>query len=506
MFRMIRQVKRGSAPWSLLLQFSLAGRSLLTATAIVTLVLAFTRTAVSQTNTQQRGLGPSLAVADLIALRQQCWAAEPLSTSFHLVQQHACRRSRLNTGQILAFEENHLFIYALSDMSGTFDSKDTRSTQKAAKWIRRFFMLKPSTFVVEDLIRNPRENSTRWSIKSIGEPMIGDGRIRWIEAGNEIFSDSLLPLDANTKKTSFSGDNPSPAHRIEVLPKQVSHEARFLQVFHVRGTTVQYTPLRPTMTEGDKQLELTVATRERTFRLMLPLESSTAGKIEVTAADGESLLPNRLLPSGIMPHGPEGARLLERWDAPYRRDRLPGWDVGQPSSHMIEAVDNRTFRPGRAIVLGCGTGTNAIYLANGGFEVTGVDVAPTALTIGMEKASRAGVKIDWIVADVVSLPKLKTFDLIFDRGCYHHICQYNSAAYVETLRRLSHPNTQVLILAGSPADGERGGPPRVKEETIRNDFSALFEFEWLRGIRFDTRDPNTQGPSAWSIHLRRKDN
>jgi hypothetical protein len=109
-----------------------------------------------------------------------------------------------------------------------------------------------------------------------------------------------------------------------------------------------------------------------------------------------------------------------------------------------------------------------------------------------------------VVADVVALPKLEPFDLIFDRGCYHHICQYNSSGYVETLRRLAHLGTRALILGGSPADGGQGGPPRVKEETIRNDFSKLFEFQWLRGIRFDTRNASANGPSAWSIHLLRK--
>ncbi len=62
-----------------------------------------------------------------------------------------------------------------------------------------------------------------------------------------------------------------------------------------------------------------------------------------------------------------------------------------------------------------------------------------------------------------------------------------------------------MILAGSPADGNSGGPPRIKEETIRKDFSTLFEFEWLRNIHFDSRNPDAKGSSAWSIHLRRKD-
>ena len=106
---------------------------------------------------------------------------------------------------------------------------------------------------------------------------------------------------------------------------------------------------------------------------------------------------------------------------------------------------------------------------------------------------------------MVALPKLQSYDLIFDRGCYHHVCQYDSPGYVETLRRLSRAGTRAMILAGSPADGNNGGPPRIKEETIREDFSTLFDFDWLRNIHFDSRNPDAKGPSAWSIHLRRKD-
>ncbi len=96
---------------------------------------------------------------------------------------------------------------------------------------------------------------------------------------------------------------------------------------------------------------------------------------------------------------------MERWDAPYRGERLPGWDVGRPCSHLVRAVEDTTFKPGRAIVLGCGSGTNAIYLASKGFEVTGVDVSPTALAIAAEKARKADVEVDWMVADVSALPK-----------------------------------------------------------------------------------------------------
>jgi len=462
-------------------------------------MLVLAATGLSQTNSQQRGPAPSLATADLVALKQGCGAAQALDASFQLVQQHACSRRRSSAGEILAFEENALFIYALANMSDARTSKD-------ARWIRHFFLLKPSTFVVEDLVRTPgAQRRMRWLLRSTEEPKIEDRHMRVNEADIEILGHSLLPADTRLNKGSRSRSGArQTGYRVAVTPKQASDEARFLQVFHLRGTSEQDAPIRPTVTKDDKQLALTAATHERTFQLMLPLDSSSAGTIKVTDASGKTLLPQRLLPSGIMPHGPEGARLLERWDAPYRKDGVPGWDVGRPSTHLVKAVEAGTFQPGRAIVFGCGTGSNALYLAAKGFEVTGVDVAPTALILAADKARQAEAKINWILADVVALPKLEAFDLIFDRGCYHHICLYNSAGYVETLRRLSHGDTRALILAGSPADGQSGGPPRIPEETIRRDFSALFAFEWLRDIRFDTRDPNSQGPSAWSIHLRRK--
>ena len=506
MFSEGRQVRWDVVPGNLLPHSHMAASPSLIIVATVVVVLAAAVTAVSQTNTQQRGFGSSFAAADLIALRQACGAAEPLEGSFQLIQQHACSGTYSGAGQILAFEENRLFIYALADMSGGRESEDAGDSQSGARRIRRFFLLKPSTFVVADLVRvTGPERPIRWLLRSAGEPKIEDGRIHVTEADTEIIGESLLSVDASLKKTSrYRSDNRPAEFRVEVIPKQTSQEARFLQVFHLGGTAKQGALTRSTVTKHGEQLELTVTTHERVFRLTLPPQSSSAGTIEVATADGKSLVPRRLLPSGVMPHGPEGAGLLESWDAFYRRDDLPGWDVGRADRHLVKAVEDETFRPGRAIEFGCGTGTNAIYLAGKGFKVTGVDVAPTALAIAAKKASKAGVKVDWVLADVVAMPKLGPFDLIFDLACYHHIQKYNSAGYVETLRHLSHRGTQVLILAHSPADGRRGEwPPAVKEETISNDFSKLFDFEWVRAVHCDTRSTDSSW-SAWSIHLRRK--
>ena len=475
--------------------------------ATLALATVAAKPVTGQPDPQRQDFIASLGAVDLATLVTRCGGAEPLEESLELVGKHACSRRRSGAGKILAFEENRWFVYALADMSLGPAAERGNRPQQATRWLRRVFLLKPSMLVVEDVVRSPSpELSIRWMLRTAAEPKIEASRFRVTETNTEILGETVLPADATLKKTTRPARDDQPTgFRVEVTPKQTSHETRFLHVFHLGRNAGPDGPIRPKMGRNDKGMELTVAEQEKVFRLTLPAEGSAAGKIEITAADGTALVPGRLLPSGVMPHGPKGAGLMERWDAPYRRERLPGWDVGRPCSHLVKAVEDKTFKPGRAIVFGCGSGTNAIYLASKGFEVTGVDVSPTALAIAAEKAHQADVEVDWMLADVVALPKLQPYDLIFDRGCYHHICQYDSPGYVETLRRLSHAGTRAMILAGSPADGSNGGPPRIKEETIRKDFSTLFDFDWLRNIHFDSRNPDAKGSSAWSIHLRRKD-
>ena len=474
--------------------------------AALALGMVAARPVTGQPDPQRRGLVASLGAVDLAMLVNRCGGAEPLEESLELVRKHASRR-RSGAGEILAFEENRWFVYALAEMSLGPAAEGGNRPQQATRWLRRVLLLKPSMLVVEDLIRSPSpELSTRWMLRCAAEPKIEAGRFLVTEANTEILGETVLPADATLKTTTRPARDDRPTgFRVEVTPKQPSNEARFLHVFHLGQNAGADGPIPPKLARNGKSMELTVAGQEKVFRLTLPAEESAAGKIEITSDDGTALLRGRLLPSGVMPHGPKGAELMERWDAPYRRERLPGWDVGRPCSHMVKAVEDKTFKPGRAIVFGCGSGTNAIYLASKGFEVTGVDVSPTALAVAARKAHKAEVEVDWMLADVVALPKLQPYDLIFDRGCYHHICQYDSPGYVETLRRLSRAGTRAMILAGSPADGNSGGPPRIKEETIRKDFSTLFEFDWLRGIHFDSRNPDAKSSSAWSIHLRRKD-
>jgi SAM-dependent methyltransferase len=206
--------------------------------------------------------------------------------------------------------------------------------------------------------------------------------------------------------------------------------------------------------------------------------------------------------------GEAGFRMLEGWDIPYRdmSKGLAVWDTGRTSSELKNVVEEKTIRPCRAVELGCGTGTDSVYLAGKGFEVTAIDIAPTALSMAEQKAEKAGVKVEWLLADVLRAPELEPFDFLYDRGCYHAVRRDYPKEYVAAVRRLTRQGGRILILAGNAKEDSPewfAGPPRVTEKEIRDDFAEGFKLLSLREIRFDPTPPRSQGALAWSVLLER---
>jgi SAM-dependent methyltransferase len=151
----------------------------------------------------------------------------------------------------------------------------------------------------------------------------------------------------------------------------------------------------------------------------------------------------------------------------------------------------------------CGSGTDAVYLAGQGFDVTGIDVSPTALGQARQKALAAKVSVQWVLADVLAPPDLLPFDFIYDRACYHVVRQQKLEAYIETVKRLSHPGSTFLLLSARKDDPLAEGGWGVTEEELRFDFLNLFDIESLREITLETSKPGF-APPAWSAFLKRK--
>lgn len=134
----------------------------------------------------------------------------------------------------------------------------------------------------------------------------------------------------------------------------------------------------------------------------------------------------------------------------------PPWDTGISPPELKQFIEANP--PGRALDLGCGTGTNVITLANNGWEATGVDFIGRAIRQARRKARQAGVEARFLVEDVTRLKGIDgPFNLILDMGCFHNLADENIQAYCANLERLlAEGGTYLMYGFFSPDDGSTG--------------------------------------------------
>jgi cyclopropane fatty-acyl-phospholipid synthase-like methyltransferase len=173
----------------------------------------------------------------------------------------------------------------------------------------------------------------------------------------------------------------------------------------------------------------------------------------------------------------------------YRFGR-PRWDTGVTPPELVDFVARTAA--GRAVDLGCGTGTNAVYLAERGWDVVGVDFAALAVDRARRRARDAGVsRVRFLRADVTELPDLGTFDLAYDIGCLHAVPARRRPRYAAWVAASLRSGAAYLLYAFTPADG---GPGIARHEVERL-FANAFVLE-----RFEE---GTGRPSAWYRFARR---
>ncbi|MEX2202986.1 MAG: class I SAM-dependent methyltransferase [Actinomycetota bacterium] len=186
-------------------------------------------------------------------------------------------------------------------------------------------------------------------------------------------------------------------------------------------------------------------------------------------------------------------RLYER---AYRRGKTP-WDTGIPPPELVEVTEGpNALEPGRALDLGCGTGTNVIYLVQHRWTAVGVDFSSHAI----ESARR---KADWVSGamfvegDVTRLSELGVegpFDLLLDIGCFHSVVPSRRDAYVREAARVARPGSRMMIFAFGPRM-KLPGTRRTREPEIRRRFAWAFELERVQ--------PGSHPPGAAWFSLRR---
>jgi 2-polyprenyl-3-methyl-5-hydroxy-6-metoxy-1,4-benzoquinol methylase len=188
--------------------------------------------------------------------------------------------------------------------------------------------------------------------------------------------------------------------------------------------------------------------------------------------------------------------LSNRWKFLWRywRRQTP-WDTQVTPPEVMEFIARTP--PGKALDLGCGTGTNAITLARHGWRVTGVDFIPKAILAARAKAARSGFAIDFLVESVTDLSGLSgPVDYILDIGCLHALKEEDRTRYAANVSRLLGPQAWYMLYAWLPRRWE-GGVAGISMEEVESLLGAA-----LSKVRTTIGEENGN-PSVWYWFQRR---
>lgn len=177
-----------------------------------------------------------------------------------------------------------------------------------------------------------------------------------------------------------------------------------------------------------------------------------------------------------------------------------GHPIGQGLRNLVEGTPDTPALPaGSALDVGCGTGDCAIYLAQHGWKVTGVDYVAKPLDKARAKAGAAAVSVDFARADVTQLSHSGIgtgFQLIVDNGCIHNMSDADREAYVREVSVVAAPDARLYIVAFPP--GGRFGVPGIDHAEIERRFAS----GWTLLSTGDERELDDKTPTYYYLFQR----
>ena len=186
----------------------------------------------------------------------------------------------------------------------------------------------------------------------------------------------------------------------------------------------------------------------------------------------------------------------------------PPWDTKAPNENVITWQEGGLVR-GDVLDVGCGFGDNAIYLAENGHNVTGLDISPTALITAERRAKDAGVDVKFAVADSTKLEGYTdAFDTVIDSGMFHCLDDDGRRSYAAAVHRATRPGASLLLSCFSDANpvGEEWPRPAVSEETLRDVLGgAGWDIASLEAAMVRSELDSAQGEMAfWYVRAQRR--
>jgi len=147
---------------------------------------------------------------------------------------------------------------------------------------------------------------------------------------------------------------------------------------------------------------------------------------------------------------------VNEWENRYQTGSI-GWDRGSSSNNLKYWLDNGFLMPCRILIPGCGNGYEVIKLAELGFDVVAIDIAPTAINNLQSALDKKGLKAELILSDFFKWQPTQKFDAIFEQTS---LCALPPELWKQYESQLTHwLNPQGKLFAQFIQTGKEGGPP-----------------------------------------------
>jgi SAM-dependent methyltransferase len=199
----------------------------------------------------------------------------------------------------------------------------------------------------------------------------------------------------------------------------------------------------------------------------------------------------------------------DKWQPFYDdRDKACPFFVPHPDENLVQWVSAGQIEPGRALDLGCGNGRNALYLANRGFSVEGVDYSASAVAWSRERVAQAGAPVSIVQRSVfeLDLPPA-SYDLVYDSGCFHHIPPHRRHPYVRLVANALKPGGAFGLVCFKPEGGSGYSDEDVYRHRSLGGGLGYIEQQlreiWSGPLRIDVLRPMEESPPASGVFGRR---
>lgn len=184
----------------------------------------------------------------------------------------------------------------------------------------------------------------------------------------------------------------------------------------------------------------------------------------------------------------------------------PPWDIGRPQPVLFNIADQVH---GSVLDAGCGTGEHALFFAERGHTVYGIDFLEGPIAKAKEKAKARGIDTCFLVMDALALSEIpQQFDNVVDCGLFHVFGDEDRARYVASVASVVKPGGKLWLMCFSDEEPGKEGPRRVSQQEIHDSFSDGWEIESIASAQFDVvPDSGIEfspgGPHAWLAVVRR---